>query len=156
LITHVETTSATTFDGLVTEDIHRALATQDLLPKEHIVDTSYVDSDLLLNEAKVNLVGPVPPDTSWQAQAAQGFDISHFSVDWDTLPVTCPAGKTSYKTNPAHDRHGNDVFFFAFSSRDCGQGPQRSLCTRNASGGGRQVTIRPQAQHVALQAARQR
>lgn len=156
LITNVETTSATTFDGLVTQNIHCALAAQDLLPKEHIVDTSYVDSDLLMSETGVDLVGPVPPDTSWQAQAGQGFDISHFSIGWDTLTLTCPTGKTSYKTNPAHDRHGNEVLFFAFSSRDCTPCPQRAYCTRNASGGGRQVTIRPQAQHVALQAARQR
>lgn len=38
LITHVETTVATTYDGAVTETIQTALAAKGLLPEEHIVD----------------------------------------------------------------------------------------------------------------------
>ena len=30
----------------------------------------------------VELLGPVIPDTSWQAQADEGFDITHFQVGW--------------------------------------------------------------------------
>ena len=32
----------------------------------------------------IELVGPVRPDTSWQAKAGEGYDISAFSIDWDT------------------------------------------------------------------------
>ena len=39
LITHVETTPATTYDGAVTETIHTALEAKALLPEEHIVDS---------------------------------------------------------------------------------------------------------------------
>lgn len=39
LITHVETTPATTYDGAVTEIIHRRLSAKGLLPQEHIVDS---------------------------------------------------------------------------------------------------------------------
>jgi transposase len=48
LITHVETTPATTGDVEMTEIIHEALAAQDLLPGEHLVDTAYVDAQHLL------------------------------------------------------------------------------------------------------------
>jgi transposase len=40
LITHVETTLATTAEGQVTAPIHTALQAQDLLPADHIVDTA--------------------------------------------------------------------------------------------------------------------
>jgi hypothetical protein len=40
LITHVETTPATTHDGQVVEAIHADLAHKELLPSEHIVDTA--------------------------------------------------------------------------------------------------------------------
>ena len=39
LITHVETTPATTYDGAVTVTIHEALEAIALLPEEHIVDS---------------------------------------------------------------------------------------------------------------------
>ena len=45
-------------------------------------------------EHGVRLVGPVRPDVSWQAQANQGFDIAHFTIDWEAQQVTCPEGKT--------------------------------------------------------------
>jgi transposase len=32
---------------------------------------------------------------SWQTQANQGFDIAHFTIDWEAQRVTCPEGKTS-------------------------------------------------------------
>ena len=48
LITHVETTPATTGDVEMTGVIHQALAAQDLLPREHLVDTAYVDAEHLL------------------------------------------------------------------------------------------------------------
>ena len=46
LITHVETTLATTADGQVTTPIQTALQAQDLLPADHLVDTAYLDAEL--------------------------------------------------------------------------------------------------------------
>src|SRR5207245_10198257 len=69
VVTHVETTPSTTHDGQVVEKIHADLAHKELLPSEHIVDTGYVDSDLLLSSRTrygVDLLGPVIQDTSWQ------------------------------------------------------------------------------------------
>ena len=66
LITHVETTTATTYDGAVTETIQTALAAKGLLPEEHIVDSGYLDAELIVTSQKrhgLTLLGPVPLDT---------------------------------------------------------------------------------------------
>ncbi len=52
LITNVETTSAPTADDAVTPTIHAALAQRDLLPSEHLVDTGFIDAELLVESDK--------------------------------------------------------------------------------------------------------
>ena len=106
LITHVETTHAVAADVDQTGPIHTALAAKGLLPGDHLLDAGYVDAELLVGsqfEHGVRLVGPVRPDVSWQAQANQGFDISHFAIDWEAERVTCPEGKTSVVWKPVVD-----------------------------------------------------
>jgi transposase len=49
LITHVETTPATTQDMQMTPQIHQALADKHLLPGEHLLDTGYVDGEHLVS-----------------------------------------------------------------------------------------------------------
>ena len=156
LITHVETTPATTFDGAMTATIHQALAEKQLLPKEHFVDTAYVDAALLVSSAtdhQIDLVGRIPPDSSWQAQANLGFDLSCFAVNWDGEQVICPAGKVSQSWRPRLDDYGNQVFEVRFSSQDCRNCLQRSQCTHSPKSP-RVLKLRPQALHLALQAAR--
>jgi transposase len=66
LITHAETTPATTYDGAVTETIHAALEGKGLLPEEHVVDSGYLDAEVLVSAEqrhKVTLIGPVLADT---------------------------------------------------------------------------------------------
>jgi len=48
LITNVETTAGPIADGDITESIHASLANQNLLPSQHIVDTGYLDAELLV------------------------------------------------------------------------------------------------------------
>ncbi len=48
LITHVLTTVATTHDSLMGPVIQQDLADRDLLPGTHLLDSGYVDSDLLV------------------------------------------------------------------------------------------------------------
>ena len=158
VVTHVETTPATTHDGQVVEAIHADLARKELLPREHIVDTAYVDSDLLVSshaEYDVDLLGPVMADTSWQSRQANGFQLAAFTVDWAAHKVMCPEGHTSVKWCPTHDRHGNDVIHIEFATADCRACPSRSQCTRAAKEP-REMGLRPQAQQEALWAARQR
>jgi transposase len=157
LITHVETTSATVSDVAVTDTIHAALADKDLVPREHFVDMGYIDADNLTAGAQeygLDLYGPAPPDNSWQARDDTGFDVACFSVDWQGQTVMCPAGQTS-RTWRVQQRGKHEVIRVHFDRRDCAICARRSRCTSSRDGP-RTVTLRPQAQHEALQAARQR
>ena len=158
LITHVETTPATTPDFQLPGTIHRALADKELLPGEHLLDAGYVDSELLVQsqqEHGIEVVGPVPPDNHWQARAGEGFDVACFVIDWEGRRATCPQGHPSSKWSQTHDRHGNEIINIRFAQSDCRSCPSRGQCTTRVEGP-REITVRPQAQHQALQAARQR
>jgi transposase len=156
LITNVATTAAVAADVEQTAPIHTALAAQGLLPGDHLVDAGFVDVALLVGsqfEHGVRLVGPMRPDVSWQAQANQGFDLAHFTIDWEAQRVTCPEGKTSVLWKPGQDRWGNEVIHTEFARRECLACPSRPMCTR-ATTEGREMTLRPRELHEALQAAR--
>ena len=158
LITHVETTPATTVDSEAVNPIHQGLKEKNLLPSTHLVDAGYVDSEHLVRsqqEYGVDLFGPAPFDGKWQAKAAQGFDTSRFIIDWEKQQATCPLGKTSASWTPARDGRGKDVIKIKFSTTDCGPCPRRVDCTRTKLAR-RTLTIRPQEQYRALQAARAR
>lgn len=156
LITDVETSPAVTADVDLTAPIHAALAARGLLPGDHLLDAGFVDVELVVgsqSEHGVRLVGPMRPDVSWQAQADQGYDIAHFTIDWEGKRVTCPEGRTSVIWTPARDRWGNAVIHTEFARPVCLACRSRPLCTR-ATTEGRVVTLRPRALHEALQAAR--
>jgi transposase len=158
LITHVVTTPATTTDVEVTDQIHQALADKSLLPGEHLVDTAYLDGGHLVSsqtDYQVDVLGPVPPDNSWQARAQQGFDVACFDIDWATQTVTCPAGKTSRSWQPEQDGRGNAVIKVRFALADCQACPCRVHCT-SGQVSPRWLRFRPQAEHEALQVARHR
>jgi len=159
IITNVKTTLAPIADGEMTTPIHQALQAKDLLPKYHLVDTAYLDAELLVNsqaEYDVNLVGPTRIDTGWQARQTEGgFSANNFVVDWIQQQATCPGGKTSQYWQPAKDTHGNDTIHIRFSKKDCGHCPLHTQCTRSKPPC-RTVTVRSHAQQLALQAARER
>jgi transposase len=156
LITHVATTPATTADVELTAAIHDALAARDLAPGEHLVDTGYVDSELIVTSRtahQIELLGPVLPDTSWQARAGQGFDSACFRVDWDAQQVTCPQGRQSRSWRPGHNPDGQAIIDVWFDRADCAACAVRPQCTK-AETRPRTMKLHPQAQHEALQAAR--
>jgi len=103
----------------------------------------------------VDVVGPAPGDQSWQARAADGFDVAHFALDWDAERATCPTGHTSVKWQPTHDQRGQPIINSAFARADCRACPRRASCTHSAEDP-RWLTVRPHAPHDALQNARQR
>lgn len=157
LITHVETTVATTPDWHLPPTIHAGLARKELLPREHLLDAGYVDAEVLVTsqvEHGVSVVGPVPPDNHWQARAGQGFDVACFTLDWEAQTATCPQGRRSVKWSTTHGQRGNEIVNIRFSAVDCRTCPSRAQCTTSRDGP-RELTVRPQAQYVALQAARQ-
>ena len=157
LITHVETTQAHISDTDQTQPIHEALDGKALLPKEHVVDAGYVDGPLLvdsLQEFGIELIGPVRPDVSWQTKAANGYDLSQFQIDWEKHQVTCPEGKQSKCWTPSKDAWDNPTIRIKFSRTDCRLCPHRDLCTKGKSEP-RSLTLRPQAEHEAIQSVRQ-
>jgi transposase len=156
LVTHVDTTPATTQDVERLAPIHAALAAKDLLPREHLVDTGYVDAEGLVSsqtEYGVTVIGPALSDHSWQARAGQGFDVAHFNVDWAQRQATCPQGQTSVKWSRTHNTQGHEIINIRFPREACRTCPSRAECTNSATGP-REITVQPRAQHEALQARR--
>ena len=160
LVTHVETTVAATADGAVTPTIHAALQDKDLLPAVHVVDTGFLDADLLVasrREYDVDLLGPTRLDYHWQARERTGFAVADFQIDWERQEAVCPMGRRSRSWTPAVDKRTNAVVKITFSSRDCGPCPCRESCTRSRKRSPRRtLTVRADAAYHALQQARER
>jgi transposase len=157
LITHVETTTAAASDADVVDLIHADLGRRNLLPCEHVVDTGYATGPNLVSSQQhgVDLLGPVKTDHSWQANTADGLDVTHFQIDWDAHRVECPAGQTSRLWLEHPRRNGDTVIQVRFSPTGCRACPLRPQCTHNVAGP-RILTLLPKAQHLALLQARQR
>jgi transposase len=155
VITSVVTTPGTTNDCMATPDIHTGLNRRNLLPKEHLMDAGYVDSQTIVagrDLHQIDVVGPVPSPPDWQAKAGQGFDIAHFTIDWEQQRVTCPQGQLSTKWSHAQDMRGNPIINARFSDVACRACAHHAHCTKSA--GARNITFRPRLQHEALVAGR--
>ena len=156
VITHVETTYAPVADVEQVATIHEALCAKGVAPGEHFVDSGYMDVRLLLAEQHskgIRLVGPVRPDPRWQAQQQTGYAAADFTFDWQAKEATCPQGASSVQWTERTDGTGQAVVSVRFATQTCLQCPVRAQCTHSAKMG-RQVTVRPQAEHEALQHAR--
>ena len=155
LITNVATTDASVPDSVMTEPIHHDLAERGLLPGEHYLDSGYPSADLLvssLTDYGVRLITPMLADTSPQARAADGFDRTAFTVDWDAQTVTCPQDNTNAWWTPASQR-GTDVIVVKYAAEVCQPCPVKAKCT-TATRHGRQLTLRPRQVQQALDTAR--
>ena len=149
LIVHVATTVATAADVDTMPARHADLASGDLLPDEHLVDAGYVSVDGVLAaraDHGVELVGPLPPDSGWQARDEGGFDLARFQIDWDQRQVTCPNGKTARNWRRGTSRHGLPIVQATFRTSDCTPCPDRARCTR-APTNPRHLTFRPRLQY---------
>jgi transposase len=160
LITHVATTAAPVADGTVTPQVHADLQRCDLLPDVHLVDTGYLDAELMVTSKRdygVDLVGPARPDVKWQAKEGKGFDAQCFVVDWERQQATCPMGQTSVQWTPAVDQRRNEVIQIRFSTKDCQACPSQSACVRSKTKYPRRLlTVRPKEQYEALRERRAR
>jgi hypothetical protein len=100
----VATTDAATADLDTVGRRHADLAARDLLPAVHLVDAGSTSIGQILAAADdhgVQLTGPLPPDTSWQAGDDTAFDLTRFVIDYDARHVVCPNGKDSRNWQPA-------------------------------------------------------
>jgi transposase len=156
LITHVATTDAATADLDTVQGRHSDLAARDLLPEVHLVDGGYVSVGQILSAADdhgVQLTGPLPPDTSWQAGDDDAFDLTRFRIDYDAHHVVCPNDKTSRNWQPARSRDGLPVIRATFRQPDCRPCPDRARCTRSEDNA-RHVTFLPRRQQETQQRLR--
>ena len=109
LITHVETTEATVHESQKTESIHQALVEKGSPPGEHLVDSAYIDAELLVDsrqEHQIELIGPARSNNSWQSKTEGAYDLEQFEIDWDRQVVTCPQGKQSGNWKDGLDNTG--------------------------------------------------
>ena len=157
LITHVETTLATTADSTVVEPIHAELERKNCLPKQHLVDNGYGSGTAFVNSSDmygVDLFGPARPDVSWQASTEGAYDLSYFKIDFDARTVTCPQGHTTQHWYERTGSRGKPAISAQFPTAVCRACPVRERCTTAKAG--RQVGFIPEPEFRALQAARQR
>jgi transposase len=115
LVTDVGTTAGPTDDGAATPLIHQALQGRGLLPSVHLVDTGFLDAEMLVtnwDEYGVELLGPTHGDHHGQARGGEGFDAQHFPLDCDQQQATCRAGHTRLSWTPGdrqpHERPNQD------------------------------------------------
>lgn len=151
LIVAVQTSVGNVQDVEMTATILEDVSQKHLLPEEQIVDTGYVDADLLVSTQQtygVKLLGPVLGNNSWQKQGDQGFDASHFHLDWEHQQAICPQGQQSHRWGKAGER-----IEVVFARETCAGCPVRDACTKSLTTG-RVLHLRPQAAHEALQERR--
>lgn len=158
LLTQVTTTIAPAADIAQLGSIQAALAGQDLRPAQQLVDAGYVRGQNLVtsrDDYGIDLVGPVTTDHQWQAQTEGGFDLTQFTIDWTAHLVTCPQGQQSVRWCQTTTARERTMIHVDFAAVDCMACPVRARCTR-APTAPRSLTLQPQAEHEAIQAARQR
>lgn len=157
LITDVHTTVATTPDSVVLPQIQANLAERDLLPAEHLVDTGYVSAANLVSSAEqqIELIGPSRGAGGWQSRSEDGLTARQFEIDWEAKQVRCPAGKQSKSWKSGKGRRGQPQIRVKFAAKECDECELRERCVGGKQGG-RALTLLEQAQHQALQAARER
>jgi transposase len=158
LITHTLTTLSTLQDFVMGPVIQQDFAQRDLLPGTHLVDTGYVTAAFLVtaqSEHHIEVVGPPMGSYSPQSQAGQGYGLEAFALDWDAEQARCPQGQVSITWRSRQNGSGDPVIRIRFARAICRACEARALCTRSPDAP-RALTVLPQAQHVALQAARLR
>jgi transposase len=157
LITDVQTSVATRPDSVVLPEIQAALVERDLAPAEHLVDSGYVSAANLVSsqEQQIDLIGPARGEAGWQARQEGGLTASQFVIDWEAQQVQCPAGKVSRRWSESSGRNGQAQISVLFEAAECRCCELRSRCVASKRGA-RAMTLLPQTQQQALQAARER
>jgi transposase len=156
LLTHAHTTTAAVHEAQCTAPIHQALGAKDLPPSEHLVDAAYIDAELLVSSGTaygITLRGPARPNPNWQAKVAGAYTLADFTVDWESRQVHCPQGKAAASWAERVDATGRTYIQVRFHQQDCRACDARTFCTQ-ATQAPRTLTLHPQAEFEALQAAR--
>ncbi len=158
LLTQTLTTPSTTQDSVMGPTIQQDLAQRDLLPGTHLVDTGYVNAEFLVtaqSQYHIDVVGPPMASYSHQSQSGHGYGLDAFELDWEAEQARCPQGHLSVNWRLGHYVSGDQVIRIRFARGTCRVCEARALCTQSKDAP-RHLTVLPQVQHVALQAARRR
>jgi transposase len=156
LLTHVHTTTAAVHEAQCTAPIQQALVEKDLPPSEHFVDAAYIDAELLVSSQKddgITLRGPARPNPNWQAKVEGAYTLADFAVDWERQQVHCPQGKAAASWAERVAATGRAYIQVRFRPQDCRACSMRAFCTQTSQAA-RSLTLHPQAEFEALQAAR--
>jgi len=157
LVVDVTTVAAPVPDRDAVPAVQAGLDRRGLRPGTQLVDGGYIDGGVLAAShaarPALDLVGPVGPDRSWQAQADEGYGAAAFRIDWAQQTATCPEGRTSVAWTPGPDKYGAPVIHIRFKAAECRACPARQHCTR---GPARLLAVRPQPDYEAMQAMRER
>jgi transposase len=158
LITNVLTTVATTQDVSCTDLIQKALQENNLLPARHLVDTGYIDAELVVESSRkyaIELFGPMRLNPSWQSREG-GIDARQFQIDWDHQQARCPMGKQSaYWHEYQTKEYSRPVVKIRFKPQDCLNCQSRNQCVRNKKAG-RSLQIPGREMYEALEQTRRK
>ena len=159
VITDVHTTPAPVSDTGMTTPIQADLAARNLLPREHLVDAGYVRAETLVDSQRKPPSRSRRPGSIWirvgkrvlklATIRVNSFGLDATGRDLSTRPSQCvPGGQDiihmPQKWSPSPSR--TTIAKPARLARKCTRGPSKP----------RQLRVRGQAYHEALQAARQR
>jgi transposase len=151
IITHVRTTPADVHDVKSTKIIQGELYKINLAPKEHIVDTAYINLDLLVSSKKdynIDLIGPPKEGPSWRSKVEGAYTLDMFKIDWDKEQVTCPQGKVSSSWNGYNKNNPNSLTAI-FSAKDCRNCTAIDLCVRDKNNPKRKLNFPAKEQYLA-------
>src|SRR5688500_10591054 len=158
LITNVHTTAATTQDVSCTDLIQRSLQKNNFLPARHLVDTGYIDAQLVIASSRtygIELFGPMRLNPSWQARTG-GIETAQFQIDWDKKQAQCPSGKKSvYWHEYQTKEYARPVVKIRFRNQDCLNCLSRTKCVRNKKAG-RSLQIPNREMYQALEQTRKK
>ena len=156
LITHVETAKPNRHDNMQVPSIHEALKAKQLLPKEHIVDMAYMDTELMVDSQKdygINLHGKMRLNHNWRSKTEGAYTVEDFVIDWELQQVTCPNAKQSVYWKEGLDRKGrHPQISVLFARTDCFSCSKKLHCNRSERTA-RTLIFKPKEQHEARQAA---
>ena len=158
LITNVHTTAATTQDVSCTDSIQKQMQKNNLLPARHLVDTGYIDAQLVVESSRtygIELFGPMRPNPSWQARTG-GIAAAQFQIDWDNQKARCPMGKQSvYWHEYQTKEYARSVVKIRFKNEDCLNCLSRTTCVRNKKAG-RSLQVPSRAMYEVLEQTRRK
>lgn len=152
VITDVLTTPATTNDADVTSQIQERLIERKLKPDEHLADSGYSKSMVLVKSRQngIDLIAPVKADGNIQAKNFPAYAMAEFTIDWEKRMATCPQGKHAQVWTPSSQ---SGATYIRFNPSDCAPCDARTMCIKS-SAPARTLKLLPRAQFQALTQAR--